>query len=104
MARVIDIQRSSYSGCVQATAKASGFYGIFILVPIIIPAFTESDACKSFGNAVAKFVLGEEIGEQPERKDWEEHPPMKNTEPEGKVNSTTNTDSGTNPDMRKDEE
>jgi hypothetical protein len=76
MARVIDIQRSSYSGCVQATAKASGFYGIFILVPIIIPAFTESDACKSFGDAVAKFILGEEIGEQPERREGTQHPTL----------------------------
>jgi hypothetical protein len=76
MARVIDIQRGTYSGRVQATAKASGFYGIFVFVPIIIPAFTESDACKSFGDAVAKFILGEEIGEQPERREGTQHPTL----------------------------
>ncbi len=62
-ANIIDLQNVADSGEVRVTVKDSGYYGCISCLPVVIPAFTENRACKTLGQAVTKFLLGEKAGE-----------------------------------------
>ena len=59
VANIIDLQEASDSGEFQVTVKDTGYYGCVAYLPLFIPAFTESRACKTLGRAVTKFLMGE---------------------------------------------
>ncbi len=55
---IIDLQKVADSGEVTVTVADSGFYTCAYIFPVAVPAFTESRACKTLGQAVTKFLLG----------------------------------------------
>lgn len=59
VANIIDLQKASDSGEFQVTVKDTGYYGCVAYLPVVIPAFTESRACKTLGRAVTKFLIGD---------------------------------------------
>jgi len=58
-ARIIDMKRASQPGVVSATAQSTGVYGVVAILPIIVPAVTESTACERLGLEVVKFISSE---------------------------------------------
>ncbi len=63
VADIIDLQKGSDPGEVRVTVADRGYYTYAYIIPIILPAFTESRACKTLGREVTKFLLGEKTGE-----------------------------------------
>lgn len=63
VASIIDLQNVADSGEVRVTVKDSGYYGCISCLPVVVPAFTESRACKTLGREVTKFLLEEKNGE-----------------------------------------
>ena len=59
VANIIDLQKKSDSGEVRVTAEDTGAYGCVCIFPVVVPAFTESRACKTLGRAVTKFLMGD---------------------------------------------
>ena len=58
-ARITDMKNPSETGEVSITAGSSGFYGVFVILPIIVPAMTESTACTRLGREIVQFISGE---------------------------------------------
>lgn len=56
MARIIDMKSASETDVVSTTAESTGFYGLVVILPIIVPAMTESTACQHFGREVVKSI------------------------------------------------
>lgn len=56
-ANVIDLRKACDSGDVTSTATDVGYYGFISILPVAIPAFTESRACKSLGMKVVEMIL-----------------------------------------------
>jgi hypothetical protein len=59
LARIIDIKNPKEPGEINTWAHSSGFYGVFMILPIIVPTVTESPACKRFGREIVRFISGE---------------------------------------------
>ncbi len=58
-AKVIGLKSPCVSGKVEATAKGESVYGTaLLLIPVIKPAHTQSSACKKLGEALSRFILG----------------------------------------------
>ena len=53
---IIDMKSASETGVVTTTADSTGFYGWVVILPIIVPAMTESTACQHFGREVVKSI------------------------------------------------
>jgi len=58
-AHIIDVKNPSETGEVSITAESKGAYGLAMFLPIIVPARTESPACKRLGREVVKVISGE---------------------------------------------
>lgn len=59
-ARIIDMKTASQTDVVSTTAKSTGFYGIVVILPIIVPPMSESAACQRFGSEVVKSIFSHE--------------------------------------------
>ena len=62
-AGIIDMRRANQAGVVTSTVGSAGFYGLFGIFPVIIPAVTESPACERLGLEVVKFLSSGTEGE-----------------------------------------
>jgi hypothetical protein len=55
-AHIIDMKSASKSGVVSTTAESQGFYGVVVILPIVVPAMTESTACKRLGSEIVMSI------------------------------------------------
>jgi len=55
-ASIIDLKSGSETGVVSDTAESTAYYGHVLIMPIILPAVTESTACQRLGREVVKFI------------------------------------------------
>jgi len=55
-ASIIDLKSGSETGVVSDTAESTAYYGHVFIMPIILPAVTESTACQRLGREVVKFI------------------------------------------------
>ena len=69
-ASVLDLQQGRMAGKLEASASGHPWLLIVFPSPLMIgaPAFTESKACEGLGEAVAKFIVGEETLDAPEKQ------------------------------------
>jgi hypothetical protein len=58
-AHITDMKNPSETGEVSIYAGSSGFYGVFVVLPITWPAVTESPACKRLGRELVQFISDE---------------------------------------------
>jgi hypothetical protein len=56
-ARIIDMKTAYEKDFVSATSESTGFYGIVVFLPIIVPPTSESVACQNFGSEVVKSIM-----------------------------------------------
>jgi hypothetical protein len=56
MASIIDMKRAIETDLVRTTSESTGFYGLVVILPIIVPARTESTACQRFGREIVKSI------------------------------------------------
>ena len=69
IASVLDLQQERIAGQVEASASGHPWFLIMVPGPIIgVPAFTESKVCEDLGEAVAKFIAGEDVSKSEEEQ------------------------------------
>jgi len=57
IAHIIDTKSTTQTDAVSTTAESAGFYGLVVILPIIVPAVTESAACQRFGMEIVKSIF-----------------------------------------------
>lgn len=62
-ASVLDLQRARAAGEVHAAVSGRPWFAVVGIFPLGLPAFTESRACGDLGEAVARFLAGENLPE-----------------------------------------
>jgi hypothetical protein len=69
-ASVLDLQQKRIAGKLEASVTGHPWLLIIFPSPLMLgaPAFTESKACEDLGDAVAKFIAGEEMLKAPENQ------------------------------------
>jgi len=59
IAHIIDTKSAIQTDVVSTTAESTGFYGLVVIVPIIVPAVTESAACERFGMEIVNSIFSD---------------------------------------------